>query len=734
MSPKAGDVAYFEGNIVEFSVESGKTIEKGDVVYVSCGKYGFVFDKRDLELEKVKYVQKKLDLQKSPVCKEKDEIGIKPLVEERKFPTKDFWKPISTEVVRNLELEYEFKEFNPMQSEVLRDKEIWNRESVLVCSPTASGKTVIGEIAIAQCVKDYKIAIYIAPTKSLCEERLEDWRKLFKGLKISILTGDYELTPAQIRELGTSDIIVMTVEMLNSRCVKINREQNNWIRSDVGCLVVDELHLLFSESRGDKLEIALMEFVKINPNAQLVLLSATLDEVQKIADWLKGLSGRKVEVYTNSYRPCKLNIHYPSYSDDLGPWDFDSRLEVFDNIFKENPEDKYLVFCPSRGDSVKLYRELKKRGIRVEYHNASLSLDKRREVERDFKEGDLQVITATPTLAVGVNLPARRVVIFGVHRGLNEISGIDIQQMVGRAGRPKYDKEGDAYIMLPASEYERQKYRVQRIDACSALGNLRNLEFHINNAIYSGRIEREEDVLRWWEMTFAKKLYGYEIDIDKAIKKLKEMDIIEEKNGFFYNTELGKVAAMLYLYPDDVIVWKKQFEKVVRENRWGDIDLCMALVHPSQIAEGEYVSKAERELVLSFYEKYRRYLPVLWSDRDLILVKYTMFNYWCLAEEGLDGVRNSIRADVDRWITAVKLIDMIERWDRQEQWDVLGLRMKYGVPVEGAELVKIRGIGRARALKLLEAGVSSLDDLRSNRQLVVELFGSKVGEKILQEL
>jgi replicative superfamily II helicase len=136
--------------------------------------------------------------------------------------------------------------------------------------------------------------MYLAPLKALAQEKIDDWtpdkdvedlKHHFNDLKISICTGDYRLTHARKQELEESNLVLMTSEMLNSRCRNFKSEQNNCL-CDIGTIVVDEAHLLTVPNRGDKLEVGLMKLSQIAPNCRMVLLSATMPNVDQISEWV----------------------------------------------------------------------------------------------------------------------------------------------------------------------------------------------------------------------------------------------------------------------------------------------------------------------------------------------------------------------------------------------------------------------------------------------------------------
>ena len=217
---------------------------------------------------------------------------------------------------------WKFEKFNPVQSRIMDfyDQDV----NGLIAARTSAGKTVIAEMFLAQEIrKRGGKGMFLAPLRALAREKITDWTNQsyhFKDQKISICTGDYRLTKERAKELNDANLIIMTSEMLNHRSRNYKSEQNNWLL-DIGTIVIDESHLLTVPGRGDHLEVGLMKFTEINPKARLVILSATMPNVDEIADWVSySLTKKKTFCLNSQYRPVPLTIHYEPY-DDQGSYD-----------------------------------------------------------------------------------------------------------------------------------------------------------------------------------------------------------------------------------------------------------------------------------------------------------------------------------------------------------------------------------------------------------------------------
>ena len=188
---------------------------------------------------------------------------------------------------------WKFDKFNPVQSRIM---DFYNQDvNGLIAARTSAGKTTVAEQFMAEEVRNRGgKAMFLAPLRALAREKVSDWTSKdhhFADLKVSICTGDYRLTKERTKELNEANIIIMTSEMLSHRSRSHTSEQSEFLK-EIGTLVIDESHLLTVKGRGDHLEVGLMKFTQINPKTRLVLLSATMPNVEEIAEWVSYKIGR----------------------------------------------------------------------------------------------------------------------------------------------------------------------------------------------------------------------------------------------------------------------------------------------------------------------------------------------------------------------------------------------------------------------------------------------------------
>ncbi|MCK7520901.1 MAG: DEAD/DEAH box helicase [Ignavibacteriales bacterium] len=171
-----------------------------------------------------------------------------------------------------------------------RRKEYLTGKILLVAIPTASGKTLIAEMAMHNAINKRGKCLYIVPLKALASEKFEEFSN--KGVRVGIATGDFDRRDDL---LGRNDIIVATSEKVDS----LLRNNARWI-ADITLLVVDEVHLIDSQGRGPTLEMVIAKMRFRNPAMQVIGLSATIGNPDKLAGWLDA------ELVTSTWRPVDL--------------------------------------------------------------------------------------------------------------------------------------------------------------------------------------------------------------------------------------------------------------------------------------------------------------------------------------------------------------------------------------------------------------------------------------------
>ena len=312
--------------------------------------------------------------------------------------------------------------------------------NLVAAIPTASGKSLIGYIpALEMMVQKGKKVLYIVPLKALASEKKEDFDKFSHlGIKAHMSTGDLD---SDDKGLEDADVIVATSEKADSMI----RHGSKWIES-VGLVIADEIHMIHDPGRGPTLEVALTKFMRRNRDLQIIALSATMSNAFDLAEWLHA------KLVESDWRPIPLKegVYYDGMIkfDDRTSREVPSDGEEVWSLVKQAVQDggQSLVFVNSRrstealavkysknmsvlagrtltpqelyvleGDSSESTATGRKLSSCVKcgiaFHNAGLTYKQRKYVEDNFRNGTIKCIVATPTLAAGINLPARRVIV-----------------------------------------------------------------------------------------------------------------------------------------------------------------------------------------------------------------------------------------------------------------------------------------------------------------------------------
>lgn len=190
-------------------------------------------------------------------------------------------------------LEKDIGELRPCQEKALKSG-LLDSKNLLVCTPTASGKTLVAEIAMLKSIiEGMGKAIYIVPLKALANEKYNDFKKRYGHLtKVALSIGDIDSSDSYLTDY---DLIVCTAEKLDS----LIRHHTPWLRY-VGVIVVDEVHMMNDAGRGPTLEILITVLRETIRNVQIIALSATIGNPEELAEWLDA------NLIVDSWRPVKL--------------------------------------------------------------------------------------------------------------------------------------------------------------------------------------------------------------------------------------------------------------------------------------------------------------------------------------------------------------------------------------------------------------------------------------------
>ncbi len=702
--------------------------------------------------------------------------------------------PLNKEIIEVLK-EHEITKLYPPQEEAL--PYVLKGENMVLSIPTASGKSLVAYLAIVhRLIQDGGKALYVVPLKALAREKYEEL-KLFEklGLKVGISTGDLDDSNPR---LARFDIIVCTSEKADS----LLRHKITWV-DKVKVLVIDEVHLIHDPNRGPTLEVIISRFKALNPKTQVVALSATIKNATELSIWLDGkliqsdwrpvplregvcfknevkyddgkienidgtekkslerlvensiVNGGQVLVFVNTRRSTvsvanKLAIVIEK---NISKRDKKNLEKLMDLIKKELPEltsvDKKLFSCLEKG---------------VAFHNAGLSSSQRSVVERGFKDRIIKCIVATPTLAAGVNIPAQRVVIRDLWRydpnfGMHPIPIFEYKQQAGRAGRPRYDKFGDAITIAKNEEQKEEifnNYILSDIEPIfSKLGSQSALRMHLLSAIATNFVDSIDGIYKFIDSTF----YAYQSDtsvlkdeIDEAIDFLLSSGFIEQiNNDRFMSTLFGNRTSSLYIDPLSALLLKKALEKSC-DMETSTLSFIHAVcstpdVRSLYLRRGDtwVEEKAEEkrsifllELPVASNEEYEWFLSDLktasliedWIEEiheERIITKYNV---------GPGDIHNIV--EMTQWLLhAAREFARMYNFDCVSDLSDLLLRVRYGCKKELLNLVSLKGIGRIRARALFNESFKTISDLRGvplKRIAEIKTIGEGVAKSIKSQI
>jgi len=693
----------------------------------------------------------------------------------------------------------------PPQEEAIKAGALKGKNLILA-SPTASGKTLVAELcALKHLLEKGGKTLYLTPLRALANEKYQEFQKYTKikkpngkPIRIGITTGDLDSSDPWLERY---DIIITTNEKADS----LLRHRAKWM-DETTLVIADEIHLLNDSERGPTLEVVLARLMQINPDAQLLALSATVKNAQEAAEWLKADS------ITTEWRPVTLREGVLNQTEiqfkDGGAQKIEkhasnpainlalhtirtggqalifaaTRKSAVSLAAKASADVDKLVSKPLKRSLQRLGEEILTAGERTRisellahlvergtaFHHAGLGGAHRRLIENAFREGKIKALTATPTLAFGVNLPARMVIIHDYRRyepgyGWYPITVLEYKQMAGRAGRPKYDKTGEA-ILIAKTEDEREYLMDSYVLAeperiWSKLAVERILRGHVLATIASGFAHTEQGLYEFFSKTF----YAYQYDpkaikgvIIKILKYLYDEKMIEANGENVTATRFGRRVSELYIDPVSGVIIGDALQKP--PPTLTDLSYFQLIAHTPDIFPKLRPFSTEMDELASFVDQHRSEwmfpMPEEWEDpiayEEFLTEAKTaqVLRAW-IEEATEDSMIEQFRVqpgDLYRVLESARwLLHASHELARLfgvpkevlSHLDVISERIEKGVKTELLPLVRLEGIGRVRARTLHNAGLKSLDDLKKaplEKLTSLPMIGPKVAKKIKDQV
>jgi len=711
--------------------------------------------------------------------------------------------PIS-EKVKEIIIRSGISQLYPPQEEAINAGAL-DGKTLVLASPTASGKTLTAELcALKHIMERGGKVLYLTPLRALASEKYSEFKKYTplvkqngKHIRVGISTGDFD---SRDHWLGRYDIIISTNEKADS----LLRHRSKWFE-EISLAVLDEVHLLNDSERGPTLEVVIARLIQSNPEIQILALSATIKNVEELSDWLKA------QYVATDWRPVELNegvlLHHEIQFKDgksikIGKHSRNPALNLAIHIMKSGGQtlifastrrnavsiarkaaselDKYLS-KPSKRALISLSDRIRSTGERTRisgllselvkhgaaFHHAGLGGGHRRLLEKGFRESKIKVLAATPTLAFGVNLPARMVIIHDYRRyevgyGYYPISVLEYKQMAGRAGRPKYDKFGEAVLLAKTDDeqdYLMESYVLSEPERIwSKLAVERILRPHVLSTIAAQYAETEQGVYDFFSKTF----YAYQYDpraikmvIARILKFLYQEQMIDIERTNIIATKFGRRVSELYVDPISATFLRDALNS--RAEVISDISFFHAIAHTpdmspklrpysSEINElslfvdqhkDEFMFEPPNELEDNFdYEEFLGEVKSAW-----------VLQSWA-AEVTEDQVIERFRVqpgdlyrltDSAKWLlyASRELAILFKHKDLVPKLNELMERSVKGVKSELLPLVHLEGVGRGRARILFNTGLKTIKDLKHapiERLTNLPLIGPRVAKKIKEQV
>lgn len=605
---------------------------------------------------------------------------------------------------------------------------------------TGSGKTFLSEFAIEHVLTEGFKSIYITPLRALAEQQSKRWKSRFPAAAIGVFTGETIGESATRNAYSKSDILVMTPERLDA-ILRNWRSHWNWL-PEVNLVIVDEFHLLGMSGRGPRLEGAITRLIRLNPFTRIIGLSATIPNVKELTSWLHGVS------FASSWRQIPLEkrlVRFSSVKDKPG-----ILLEEVRRCIESGGQS--LVFCNSRSRVQRMADYLVENGIPAAAHHAGLVREKRGTVESDYKSSKLRCLVATSTLEMGLNLPARQVVIFDSYSfngtGFENLPVWSFIQRAGRAGRPGLDTSGEVVLFLSRGVSGADKYLEGDCeDVDSRLEDSRALAEQILIDVHTGLSRtRNELETGFLPLTLFKRQHAA-ATLTPTVNRLVLSGLLEEKENSLKVTILGRLAVKLMFAPETIQLVRSAITHY-HGLKFCDI-LLLATLSPdcSPVIQSNFeemddlverISCRPSVLLDDTLEQLRRKIPETPSTlRLLAAIKMTAI---CLAlsggeeaaqiAEGFDIYEADVRMlseSVLRLLQGISAIASAIDKTTQSEEDAKEIRatpgsvpdlcsqlqsmIKYGIPADMIPLTRLTGVGGKTARKLVDAGIETLGDV-----------------------
>ena len=664
------------------------------------------------------------------------------------------------------------EEFNPAQKAVIESGYLDNKSNYIICIPTASGKTVLGVLPALKTILAGGKAVYAAPLLSIQNEKVNEF-KAFEEHGINV--GKHP---------SSADLSVMVFESFDA----LTRFSWDALR-DVDTLIIDEFHMIGEFSRGPTLEAAITRAKIINPSMRIIALSATLRNIEEIEGWLEG------KCVEHDYRPVPLHKEVL----DAEMFNTKNKNDVVVKVIEKAIDDKSqaLAFVSTRRFteslatyvsgkinkkinkvqrekfkevSEKLLEVPKKKGSLptstclklaevaekgVAFHHAGLFNEQKEIIEDEFRNGNILMITATPSLMYGVNLPSKSVVIRDHTRwtsnGPQSIPVFDYEQMSGRAGRPQYDDVGYSYLIAKTMD-EAMNLEAFYIEGDIELTNSKLVDN--KDAIYRQIIAQIASSLskNLDDLTdfFGKTLYGYQMNNNPSMSFFAEESLKYEletalnfllKNGIIRatpeglnTTEFGNLIARSNYTVETAVKIKEYLNGM---NEFNPDEFIYALSETPDLPLITFKGRKSKDPVQEKLSESGLFAVDIGNPEATTVSLIEWINE--RSEYDIENKYNVYSASTRRSayeasrlvIFAKKTSEVLGEYSYLKDFDFLSARLYYGVKEDIIPLVVgVKRLGRKRARNVVQIFGNDLTDISESELQKIDGIGPKLASKI----
>lgn len=664
------------------------------------------------------------------------------------------------------------KEFNPAQKAVIESGYLEDKSNYIISIPTASGKTVLGILPALKTILNGGKAVYAAPLLSIQNEKVKEFKAFEEhGIKVG-------------KHPSNSDLSVMVFESFDA----LTRFSWNVLR-EVDTLIIDEFHMIGEYSRGPTLESAITRAKIINPSLRIIALSATLKNIDEIEQWL---DGKTVE---HDYRPVPLNkevldaemfntknkndvivkIVEKAIEDNSQALSFVSTRRFTESLAtyvakkidkKTTKEQKHkfkqvadkLLEVPKKKGSLPTTTCLKlaeaaEKG--VVFHHAGLFNEQKEIIEDEFRNGNIVMITATPSLMYGVNLPSKYVVIRDHTRwtsnGPASIPVFDYEQMSGRAGRPQYDDVGYSYLVAKTMD-EAFDLEARYVNGEIELTNSKLIDN--KDAIYkqiiaqiASSLSKNLDDLNDF---FGKTLYGFQMknnpsmsmfaqdslnwELESALEFLLQNGIIRATPEGLKTTDFGNLIAKSNYAVETAVKIKEYVSTMEKLN---PAEMIYALAETPDLPLISFKGRKSKDPVRDKLSECGLFAVDIGNPEAtaVSLIEWIDERNEYEIENAYNVYSASTRRSAYEASRLVKFakntLEVLGNYSNLKDMDYLSARLYYGVKEDIIPLVVgVKRLGRKRARLLMKTFGDNLSEASEKDLQKVEGIGPKLAGKV----